>query len=67
MICDECKASEEIKSTLGCRLDRLINSGEKMKMQWAKELIKHYEPKFQCRFADLVNEEAERMVKDEAD
>ena len=54
MICDNCTASKRIKDTMGCNGDQLHNRFEVLKSKIAKSFKNKYEPKFQCRFADLV-------------
>lgn len=57
MICDNCNASKEIKDTFGCCGDRLHNAWEDVKCEFLKGVKVEYTPKYQCRFADLVEEE----------
>lgn len=54
MKCDNCPASKTIKNSLGCNGDQLFNRWEIFKGDIAKMLKIEYEPKFQCRFSDLV-------------
>lgn len=55
--CDNCKASKQIKDSLGCNGDRLFNHFEILKGEFLKAFKIDYKPKFQCRFADLIKEE----------
>lgn len=55
--CDNCKASQQIKDSLGCNGDRLFHYFEILKHEFFKTFKVDYTPKFQCRFADLVEEE----------
>lgn len=59
LICNNCKASKRIKDTLGCNCDRLFNNIEVLKQEFFKIFKYDYQPKFQCRFADLIEEDAE--------
>ena len=56
MICKNCKASKHIKESLGCNCDKIHNNLEVIKGELLKTFKVDYEPKFQCRFADLVEE-----------
>ena len=53
-ICNNCKASKRIKETMGCNVDRLSNAWEDLKHEFFKIFKQDYQPKYQCRFADLV-------------
>lgn len=54
MKCDNCNAPKWIKESVGCCIDRLANAHEQLKHESAKSLRIKYKPKFQCRFADLI-------------
>ena len=54
MTCETCRASKRIKDTFGCNCDRLFNNIELLKREFFKIFKDDYQPKFQCRFADLV-------------
>ncbi len=56
-ICDNCMASKNIKSTWGCSCDGLHNAWEDFKYELFKGCRPEYVPKYQCRFADLVEME----------
>ena len=55
--CETCKASKRIKDTFGCNCNRLFNNIEILKQEIFKIFKDDRQPKFQCRFADLVEEE----------
>jgi len=57
MNCDKCNASKEIKDTLGCCGDRLNNAWEDLKKEFFKLFKYEYTPKYQCRFADLIDQQ----------
>lgn len=54
MKCDNCNAPKKIKESLGCNADRLHNQGEILRREILKIFKVPYEPKFNCRFADLI-------------
>ena len=60
MICDNCNTSKEIKDTFGCCVDRLHNAWEDVKHEFFKIFKDDYQPKYQCRFADLVDHPTEK-------
>ena len=61
MICDNCTASKIIKDSWGCCGDRLHNAWEDCKHEFCKLAKIDYEPKYQCRFADLVEEQRKEI------
>ena len=60
MICDKCNASKKIKDTMGCNGDRLHNAWEDLKHEFFKIFKDDYQPKYQCRFADLIAHPTEK-------
>lgn len=57
MICENCKASKHIKDSLGCNCDKIHNNFEIIRSEIYRTLKVNYTPRFQCRFAYLVEEE----------
>ena len=58
--CDNCNAPKEIKDSLGCNGDRLHNAFENLKCEFLKGCLIEYKPKYQCRFADLIDHHTEK-------
>ena len=58
--CDNCNAPKIIKDSLGCNGDRLNNAWENLKCEFLKGLKIEYTPKYQCRFADLIEHPTEK-------
>ena len=58
--CETCTAPKEVKETVGCAADRLHNAKEVFKQGIFQEFGAHYEPKLQCRYADLLQNTEER-------
>lgn len=65
MKCDNCPASKIIKESMVCNADQLHNRCELLKAAIVQAFYPEYKPKFQCRFADLVEiEERERKERE---
>lgn len=62
--CNTCNAPKEIKESVGCNADRLFNTWEVFKSGFLKGIKINYEPQFQCRFADLIEniQEEKQMI-----
>lgn len=67
MKCDGCPALKNIKGTVGCNADQLHNRIEILKSEIAKSFKIKYKPKFQCRFADLIEMETREISNGKQD